>query len=46
MGQIMPIDTHNILLVEDEAIIRFLQIFGCWLRGASDADEAIAILER
>lgn len=23
MGQIMPIDTHNILLVEDEAIIRF-----------------------
>ncbi len=51
MGQIMPIDTHNILLVEDEAIIRFeLADFfsdaGYEVFEASDADEAIAILER
>ncbi|SFB59471.1 Response regulator receiver domain-containing protein [Rhizobium sp. NFR07] len=51
MGQSKPINTHNILLVEDEAIIRFeLADFfsdaGYEVFEAGDADEAIAILER
>lgn len=51
MGQSTPINTHNILLVEDEAIIRFeLADFfgdaGYEVFEAGNADEAIAILER
>ncbi len=51
MGQSKPISTRNILLVEDEAIIRFeLADFfsdaGYEVFEAGDADEAIFILER
>ncbi len=51
MGQSKPIDTQSILIVEDEAIIRFeLADFfvdaNYTVFEASDANEAIAILER
>jgi DNA-binding NtrC family response regulator len=51
MGQSKPINTHSILIVEDEAIIRFeLADFFAdahyTVFEASDANEAIAILER
>lgn len=51
MGQSKPINTHTILIVEDEAIIRFeLADFFAdahyTVFEASDANEAIAILER
>jgi DNA-binding NtrC family response regulator len=51
MGQSKPINTHTILIVEDEAIIRFeladfFQDAGYSVFEASDADEAIAVLER
>jgi CheY-like chemotaxis protein len=51
MGQSTPINMYTILLVEDEAIIRFeLADFfsdaGYEVFEAADADEAITILER
>ncbi|MGL4094312.1 response regulator [Agrobacterium cavarae] len=51
MGQSRPINTHAILLVEDEAIVRFglasfFEDYGYRVLEASDADEAIRILER
>lgn len=49
MGQSKPINTHTILLVEDEAIIRFeladfFRDAGYEVFEAGDADEAIAVL--
>lgn len=51
MGQSKPINTRTILIAEDEAIIRFeltdfFQDAGYVVFEASDADEAISILER
>lgn len=50
MGQSKPISSSTILIVEDEAIIRFelIDLFeeeGYRVFGAADADEAIAILD-
>ncbi|WP_222857657.1 response regulator [Rhizobium wenxiniae] len=50
MGQSKPFNTHSILIVDDEAILRFdLADFfmdaGYHVYDAADADEAIAILE-
>jgi len=50
MGQGKPINTSTILIVEDEAIIRFeltdyFQDAGYVVFEASDADEALSILE-
>lgn len=51
MGQSKPYTARNILIVEDEALIRFelMDFFeeaGFHVFEAADADEAIAILER
>ena len=51
MGQSKPITTRSILIVEDEALIRFdlIDFFedaGFRVFEAADADEAIEILER
>ncbi len=51
MGQATPINTHAILLVEDEILIRieladFFADAGYQVFEAGDADEAIGILER
>ncbi|MBW9091354.1 response regulator [Rhizobium wenxiniae] len=51
MGQATPINTHAILLVEDEILIRieladFFADAGYQVFEARDADEAIGILER
>jgi CheY-like chemotaxis protein len=51
MGQSKPIGSNTILIVEDEAIIRFelIDLFeeeGYRVFAAADADEAIAILDR
>lgn len=51
MGQSKPITTRSILIVEDEALIRFdlidfFEDVGFRVFEAADADEAIEILER
>lgn len=50
MGQSKPIGSNTILIVEDEAIVRFelvdfFQEAGFHVFAATDADEAIAILD-
>lgn len=51
MGQSKPIGTDTILIVEDEAIVRFelIDLFedeGYRVFAAADAEEAIAVLDR